>query len=134
MGGGGKPRTARLAATYADEFNTPPFSTLDGSAEIYQKVREAVAAAGRDADSMKYSAAQTLLCGKDDAEVARRAAAIGSDVEGLRDKGLVGTPAEIVDKIGAFGELGASRIYLQVYDLDDLDHLELVASDVLPQV
>ncbi len=40
----------------------------------------------------------------------------------------------MVDKIGAFADLGATRIYLQLMDLDDLDHLDLVASEVAPQV
>ncbi|HEY4700293.1 MAG TPA: LLM class F420-dependent oxidoreductase, partial [Streptosporangiaceae bacterium] len=39
-----------------------------------------------------------------------------------------------VDTIGEFGRAGAGTIYLQVLDLSDLDHLELVAADVLPQV
>ena len=51
-----------------------------------------------------------------------------------RADGLVGTPDEIVDRIGTFAGLGATRIYLQVLDLHDLDHLELIASEVMPQV
>jgi hypothetical protein len=81
-----------------------------------------------------YSAAQTICAGKDDAEVARRAAAINQDVAALGELGLTGSPAAIVDKIGRLGELGVSRVYLQVLDLADLDHLELVAADVLPHV
>jgi alkanesulfonate monooxygenase SsuD/methylene tetrahydromethanopterin reductase-like flavin-dependent oxidoreductase (luciferase family) len=52
----------------------------------------------------------------------------------LRAFALGGTPAELVEKIGQFAEAGASRVYLQVLDLDDLDHLELIASQVMPQV
>ena len=48
--------------------------------------------------------------------------------------GVAGTPAEVVDRIGEFAELGSQRIYLQTLDLDDLDHLELVAAEVLPKV
>jgi alkanesulfonate monooxygenase len=39
-----------------------------------------------------------------------------------------------VAKLGEFGEIGAERVYLQVLDLHDLDHLALIASDVMPQV
>jgi len=83
---------------------------------------------------MIFSAAQVVCCGRDEAEIRRRAEAIGRNVDELRQNGLAGTPAEVVEGIGKFGELGAERIYLQVLDLDDLDHLELLASAVLPQV
>jgi len=128
IGGKGKRRTPRLAAAYADEFNVP-FETLESTGAIFARVR---AAAG--ARALRYSAAQTVAIGRDDVEVARRAAAIGEDVGGLRVGGLAGTPAQVVDKIGQFAQLGASRLYLQVLDLHDLDHLELIATAVAPQV
>jgi alkanesulfonate monooxygenase SsuD/methylene tetrahydromethanopterin reductase-like flavin-dependent oxidoreductase (luciferase family) len=83
---------------------------------------------------MTFSVAQTICCGKDDAEVARRASAIGMRPEDLRANNIAGTPAEVVDKIGAYAHAGAERAYLQVLDLHDLDHLELLASEVMPQV
>ena len=85
-------------------------------------------------DSLVYSAAQTVCCGRDEAELARRAAAIGWDLATQRADGLVGTPDEIVDRLGTFAALGATRIYLQVLELHDLDHLELIAAEVMPQV
>ncbi|HZB29829.1 MAG TPA: LLM class F420-dependent oxidoreductase, partial [Streptosporangiaceae bacterium] len=72
--------------------------------------------------------------GRDDAEVARRAAAIGKPLDQLRETGIAGTPAEVVDKIGRFAEVGCDRVYLQVLDVGDLDHIELLAAEVLPQV
>jgi alkanesulfonate monooxygenase SsuD/methylene tetrahydromethanopterin reductase-like flavin-dependent oxidoreductase (luciferase family) len=83
---------------------------------------------------MTFSVAQVVCCGRDSAELDRRAAAIGRDVADLRANGLAGTPAEIVDKIGALASAGASTVYLQVLDLSDIGHLELLASEVLPQV
>ena len=83
---------------------------------------------------MIYSVAQTVCCGKDEAEFRRRAAAIGREPEDLRENALGGTPGEIAAKIAEFAEIGAERVYLQVMDLGDLDHLELLASDVSPQV
>jgi alkanesulfonate monooxygenase SsuD/methylene tetrahydromethanopterin reductase-like flavin-dependent oxidoreductase (luciferase family) len=77
----------------------------------------------------------TGLCvGRDEAEVARRTAAIGREPAELRENGLAGTPAEVVDKIGRYAEVGASRLYLQVLDLSDLAHVELVAAEVMPQL
>jgi F420-dependent oxidoreductase-like protein len=128
IGGRGKRRTPELAARYADEFNAP-FSTVEDTATVYERVRAATS--GR---TLRYSAAQTVAVGRNDAEVARRAAVIGEDVGGLRVGGLAGTPSQVVDKIGRFAELGASRLYLQVLDLTDLDHLELIANAVAGQL
>ena len=128
IGGKGKRRTPQLVARYADEFNAP-FETLVSTETIFERVRAAVG--GR---TLRYSAAQTVAIGRDDREVARRADAIGEDLNGLRVGGLAGTPAQVVDKIGQFAQLGADRLYLQVLDLADLDHLELIATAVAPQV
>ena len=133
LGGGGPRRTPRLAARYADEFNSA-FRDLAETEAAFGRVRDACAVANRDPGSMRFSAAQTVVCGKDDAEVARRASAIGWSAEDLRTQGISGTPAQVVDTIGRFGQAGADTIYLQVLDLSDLDHLELLAADVLPQV
>ncbi|MGI8678439.1 MAG: LLM class F420-dependent oxidoreductase [Jatrophihabitans sp.] len=130
LGGAGRKRGARLAATYADEFNVA-FQPLDDTAEVFDRVRAAVTETGR---SVRYSAAQVLCVGRDDAELARRAHAIGRDVDELRENGLAGSPAEVIEKIGTYAGIGATRMYLQVLDLTDLDHLELVASVVAPQL
>jgi F420-dependent oxidoreductase-like protein len=133
VGGKGKTRTPRLAARYASEFNVP-FSSAEDNARLFAGVREACEEAGRDPSSLVYSSALVLCVGKDEAEIARRAAAIGRDVEELREHGVAGTPAEAVDIIGRYVEAGSQRFYLQVLDLSDLDHLDLVASEVAPQL
>jgi F420-dependent oxidoreductase-like protein len=133
IGGMGATRTPRLAAQYADEFNIP-FASVADSERQFGRVREAAKAAGRDADELTYSNALVVCVGKDDAEVARRAAAIGREVDELKENGLAGSPAEVVDKIGRYAEVGATRFYLQVLDLSDLDHLELIAHQVQAQL
>jgi len=133
VGGGGRHRTPRLAARFANEYNVP-FATVADSAAAFGRVRQACQEAGRDPASLVYSAAQTVCCGRDEAEVARRAQAIGEQLPGLRHSGLAGSPAEVADKLGQFADAGATRIYLQVLDLHDLDHLELIAAEVMPQV
>jgi F420-dependent oxidoreductase-like protein len=133
VGGTGSRRTPQLAAAYADEFNAA-FLTVPESAAAFGRVREACTAAGRDAASLRYSVAHTVCCGRDTAELERRAAAIGRPLADLRVNGVTGTPAEVIDRIGQFGEIGADCVYLQVLDLDDLGHLELIAAEVLPQV
>jgi len=133
VGGWGPRRTPRLAARFADEYNAP-FRTLDDTIGAYENVRRACEAAGRDPASLRLSAAQVLCCGRDDAEVRRRAAVLGRDPAQLRASGLCGTPTEIVDKIGQMAQAGASRLHLQVLDLGDLDHLDLVSAEVAPQL
>ncbi|HUK67472.1 MAG TPA: LLM class F420-dependent oxidoreductase [Streptosporangiaceae bacterium] len=133
VGGAGPRRTPKLAATFADEYNIP-FSSVADSAAAFGRVREACAAAGRDPASMTYSVAHPVCAGRDRAELERRAGAIGRNPDELRATALAGTPDQIAGKIGEFADAGAERIYLQVLDLDDLDHLELIAAEVLPQV
>ncbi|MEV0739615.1 LLM class F420-dependent oxidoreductase [Streptomyces sp. NPDC050549] len=133
IGGHGASRTPKLAARYADEFNIP-FASIEDSERQFGRVRAAAEAAGRKADDLVYSNALVVCVGKDDQEVARRAAAIGREVDDLKANGLAGSPSEVVDKIGRYGATGSRRIYLQVLDLDDLDHLELISSQVKSQL
>ncbi|TQS28913.1 LLM class F420-dependent oxidoreductase [Microbispora sp. KK1-11] len=131
IGGGGAKRTPRLVARFADEYNVP-FHLPEDTAAAFDRVRQACDAVGRE--TVLLSAAQVVCAGRDEAEIARRAANIGRKVDELRVNGLAGTPQEIVDKIGRFAEMGAERLYLQVLDLHDLEHLELIAAEVLPHV
>jgi len=133
VGGTGAKRTPALAARFAAEYNVP-FHSLEDTAAAFERVRAACRADERDPDSLVYSAAQVLCCGRDEAEIARRAQAIGREVDELREHGLAGTPAELVAKARAFGAAGASRLYLQVLDLGDHDQVELVAAEVMPHL
>ncbi|WP_194896263.1 LLM class F420-dependent oxidoreductase [Catenulispora pinisilvae] len=133
IGGGGPKRTPRLAAQYADEYNTS-FKSFEDSEQLFGTVREAVAANGRAAESMTYSAALVACVGRDEAELARRAAAIGREPAELRENGLAGTPAEVVEKLGRYAGIGTQRVYMQILDLQDLDHIELIANEVMRQL
>ncbi|MEV6487994.1 LLM class F420-dependent oxidoreductase [Actinoplanes sp. NPDC051633] len=134
VGGKGPKRTPSLAARFADEFNTP-FCSAEEARSLFQRVREAASTAGRP-DPLTLSSAVVLCVGRDDAEVARRADAIGRSVEDLRSSGdaVTGTVNEVVEQLSRYAEAGATRIYLQTLDLSDLDHMELVASSVAPQL
>jgi len=134
IGGAGSKRTPRLAATYADEYNFG-FRGVEQADAAFGRVRDAARAAGRDPGSLVYSYAGPVVCGRTDDEVARRADAIGMKLdEDLKRAGIVGSPAEVVERIAAFEAIGATRIYLQVLDLSDLDHLELLAAEVARQL
>ncbi|GIJ45910.1 LLM class F420-dependent oxidoreductase [Virgisporangium aliadipatigenens] len=119
IGGRGPKRTPALAAKYATEFNVA-FSSLEETAAQFERVR---AVSER---KLVYSAAQTVVCGRTDAEVARRADAIGGA------RGITGTPEQVAEGLRKFAEIGAERLFLQILDLSDLDHLDVIASDVAP--
>ena len=133
VGGGGAKRTPRLAARFADEFNTPFMSPADARRQ-FDRVREACQAAGRDPQSMRFSSAVVVCCGADEGEVRARAKAIGRDVDELRANGVCGTPREVASRLAEWSEAGATTAYLQFLDLSDLDHLRLVAREVAPLV
>ena len=133
IGGGGKRRTPALAARYAAEFNAA-FVSAQESGRLFERVRTAAAEEGREPGSLTWSAAQVVCLGDDEATLRRRAAAIGRDVDELRANGLAGSTGEIVERIGGFAAVGTQRIYLQVLDLSDLDHLAEIADGVLRQV
>jgi len=134
IGGHGHRRTPALAAQYADEFNIPFPNKVETAASQFERVRQACSDAGRDPATIRLSAALVLCCGRDDAETKRRGEAIGQSVDQLRKGQAAGTVGEVVERIGEYAAAGASRIYLQTLDLSDLDHLELVAGEVAPQV
>jgi F420-dependent oxidoreductase-like protein len=133
IGGGGPKRTPALAARYASEFNAP-FVPVDFFTAQCDRVRAACETIDRDPATMSFSIALVLCCGVDEHEVVRRAAAIGREPDELRQNGAAGTPEEVTSTLRAWADAGADRIYLQVLDLADLDHLDLVATDVAPHL
>jgi len=129
VGGTGKHRTPALAARYASEFNLP-FTDVETFRSQRGVVSDACESIGRDPSTMIWSIALVLCVGSNEAEVARRAAAIGRQHDDLRQNGAAGTPEEVAETIRRFRDAGAQRVYLQVLDLSDLDHMDLVAEQV----
>lgn len=130
VGGGGPRRTPRLAARHAAEYN----QSFPDRAEIVpqmNRVRAACEDIGRDPDSLVCSVALVACVGADEAEFTRRAGAIGREPAELREHGLAGTPAELVDGLGALAEQGIERVYLQCLDMRDVDHLDLLAETAM---
>jgi len=133
VGGLGPRRTPALAARYAAEFNVP-FADVETARARIEGAREACEAAGRDPGELICSHAVTVCCAADEAELERRAARIGRTSEDLRRSGAAGSPEEVAERLAEYGDAGASRSYLQVIDLDDLDHVALIASEVMPKL
>jgi F420-dependent oxidoreductase-like protein len=133
IGGRGARRTPALAAQYASEFNIAfaPVETFNAQRE---RVIAACDAIERDPATMKWSAALVACAAADEAGVARRAAAIGRDPDELRRDGAAGTVAETAATLHRWIDAGVDRIYLQFLDLADLEHLEVFATEVAPQL
>ncbi|MBV1942141.1 LLM class F420-dependent oxidoreductase [Streptomyces sp. BV286] len=136
VGGRGPKRTPELAARYADEFNMP-FKSVAETARAYRRVAEACDRTGR-ADAgrppLVLSAGVVAAIGRTETEVRRRAAPLQAKSALPPEDAVVGTPAQLVQRLGEFAAIGASRIHLRLIDFDDLDHLELIAGEVLPQL
>ena len=133
IGGYGTKRTPALAARYAQEFNLP-FPPLGVYGEYVERVRLACTDSGRDPATLRTTVALVVCCGRDEAEFRRRADAIGREPDELRANGAAGLPGEVVDKLRAFAAAGAEVAYLQVLDVSDLEHLGLIAAEVMPEV
>jgi F420-dependent oxidoreductase-like protein len=133
IGGFGPKRTPRLVASYADEYNTPFMQAKDVPA-MAATIDEACEAVGRDPSTVLRSSAVVICCAENDRDFARRAAAIGQEPDQLRQHAVAGTPAEVVDKLGAYADAGITRVYLQLLDQTDLDHVHLLGSEVLGRV
>ncbi|MFJ6750207.1 MULTISPECIES: LLM class F420-dependent oxidoreductase [unclassified Streptomyces] len=133
IGGHGAKRTPALAARYADEFNIP-FASLEDTERQFKRVGAAAEERGRPAGDLIYSNALVACVGKNDVDIKRRADAIGREVDELKANGLAGSPGEVVERLQQFAAVGSQRVYLQMLDLDDLDHMELIASEVMPQL
>jgi len=142
LGGTAGPRSARLAARYADEYNTF-LATLDEVRERRARVVEACERAGRDPATLTFSLMTACLVGADRAELLERARALlrflgagGEDAETvLRDRSeqwLAGTPEEVVSRLGTLAEAGVQRVYLQHLLHRDLEMVALVGAEVAP--
>jgi F420-dependent oxidoreductase-like protein len=134
IGGRGAKRTPMLAARYADEFNVA-FTPADDVVRQFERVDAACAEVGRDAGEVRRSVALTIGVGRTREEQEARALAVGRTRSDLQQNGLAGSPAEVVDRLGTWRErTGVQRVYLQLLDLADLDQVELIAAEVVPQL
>ncbi len=136
VGGRGPKRTPELAARHADEFNVP-FTSVEQTAEAYERVREAcdrVDRAGTGRRPLVLSAGIVVAIGRTDAEAQRRAAPLHVKSALPPEDPVVGSPEQLVDRIGEFAAIGTQRVHLRLIDLADLDHLELIAAEVLPRL
>jgi F420-dependent oxidoreductase-like protein len=130
VGGKGPKRTPDLAARYADEFNMP-FKTVAETAVAFDRVRAASRRYGR---SVALSAGVVMALGRTDAEAQRRAAPLHVPSALPPEDPVIGSPDALVQRIGELAEIGATRVHLRLIEMSDLDHVDLIAARVLPQL
>ncbi len=147
VGGGGSPRSYRLAARYADEFNLSSASP-EKVRDVSVQLDAACAAIGRDPATLARSAMSGVLVGRDAADVADRErrllAAFGPDQEGeqaaeawleeRRNRWVFGTPDQARAQLARFADAGLERIMLQDFLPWDLDMIDLLGEDVIDGV
>lgn len=133
IGGNGPRRTLPLVAQYASEWNAVYTSHADFQ-ERNSLLDELLQQNGRRPADVRRSLMTRVEIG-DEVALQQKFANSTFSLAEFRERGLVlGTPSEIVDQLGVWGELGVERIMLQWIDMDDMDGLETLASKVLPQV
>lgn len=131
VGGMGTRKTPALAGRYADEFNALA-ADPDTAASLFELVGRLRREKGTGrSGAIAFSVLQNLCCGETAAQRRKRAATFG---EPLAPHAFSGSTDEVVNQLGRYAEAGATRAYLRILDLADLDQLELVASKVMPQL
>ncbi len=132
LGGNGPKRTLPLVAKYADEWNAV-FLDQAGIIERNALLDELLVAEGRQPGDVKRTLMTRGLVARTDAELAAKESP--EKLAELRERGaVVGTPNEIVERLGQLAEAGVVGVQLQWLDLDDVRGLELIASEVFPQL
>jgi F420-dependent oxidoreductase-like protein len=133
VGGGGPSRTPAITARYATEYNRG-FVGEDEIAAAFARVRAACEDIGRDPATLRTSVALPTVIATDDATYRRRVDAIHADPATFAEVNVAGTPENAVEKLRRLRDLGADRVYLQLVDARDLEHVELIATEVLPRL
>jgi F420-dependent oxidoreductase-like protein len=132
IGGTGPRRTPLLAARYADEFNA---GLGEGGPELFfERVRRVCEEVGRDPSTLRMSATLPVACGATRGEAEARVRRLGQPGERLLSRGVVGEPADVVEELERLRGIGCQTVYFHLYDIDDLDHIDLLGREVLPAV
>jgi F420-dependent oxidoreductase-like protein len=132
IGGGGPRRTPSLAARFADEYNTSFLS--ETWQERWAYVRQLAGEAGRDPAAIRLSTALTVCCGTTRAEAQRRADFTGEGGAPLVNAGVIGTPRDVLDRLGQLAQAGFDTVYFHLFDAADTDHIGLLGQEVVPHV
>jgi F420-dependent oxidoreductase-like protein len=141
IGGGGGPRSAALAARWADEYDTV-YVSVSQARERFDRVTAACEAIGRDPSTVRRSVMLKVVAGADDAEVRRRAAEqmawqdedgdVDAYLADLTGTGLAGTPDRILERLAEYAAIGVQRVLIQQLVHTDVEAVTLVGREVVP--
>jgi alkanesulfonate monooxygenase SsuD/methylene tetrahydromethanopterin reductase-like flavin-dependent oxidoreductase (luciferase family) len=140
MGGEGGPRSLRLAARYADEYNVVS-ATPQKARATYDRLAEACRGLGRDPDQLVRSAMTGVLVAGTDSELrdrVRQQLALfgdGDDADAWlaerRSRWIMGTPDEARERVAALEKAGVQRVMLQDFLPRDLEMIRLLGETFL---
>ncbi len=137
IGGNGRKRTLPIAARYAREWNAL-MATPDRFVELNRYMDILLREQSRDIKEVRRSMMVGCIFGRNKNQLEERVAARTKGertADDLRARGVVvGTSNQMVDQISQLEEAGVQRLMLQWLDLDDIDGLEAIATNVLPQL
>lgn len=134
LGGSAGPRAARLAARFADEYNTVTPS-LEQIRERRANIAAACEKAGRE--PIPFSVMTTTVIGADEADYDRRMRELeawtGARQENP-DTMILGTVDRVIARLKEYEQAGVARIYLQHLLHRDLEMVELIGREIVPAV
>ncbi|MFB3737872.1 MAG: TIGR03560 family F420-dependent LLM class oxidoreductase [Candidatus Velamenicoccus archaeovorus] len=141
VGGGAGPRSAAIAARWADEYDVV-YVDPAGAKDRMDRISAACEAIGRDPSSLRRSLLTKAIVGTDESEVRRRAAAlmswtnetgdVGAFLEELRTRHLAGTVAHVLDRLAQYAAAGIQRVLVHQLVHEDLDSVALIGDEVVP--
>jgi alkanesulfonate monooxygenase SsuD/methylene tetrahydromethanopterin reductase-like flavin-dependent oxidoreductase (luciferase family) len=142
VGGQGSPRSYRIAARYADEFNLSSAGP-ESAPKAFAAVDAACEAVGRDPSTVAHSVMAGVLIGRDEGEIAERLSAAvaafgaeddGSWLEERLERWITGTPEQAREGVQRFAAAGVERIMLQDFLPWDLDMIDAIGEVLVGQV
>ena len=137
VGGTGGPRSCRLAARFANEYNTV-FATVEECVERREQVAAACRSLGRA--PILFSLMTGCIVGRDRAELEERARNVavrtGLEADDLLggDRSITGTVGEVVARLREYEQAGVERVFLQHLDHADVEMVRLIGAEVVPAV
>jgi len=132
IGGGGEQLTLRVVAKHADSSN------FGGSPEQFAHKIEVLkghcASVGRDFDEIQLTWSPEVFIRPTEDEVTSSGSRSqwGDPADSWRAGNLVGTPAQVCEKLQAYVDLGLAGVMPWCSDYPDTTTMELLASDVMP--
>lgn len=142
IGGGAGPRSAALAARWADEYDIV-YVNPAGAKERVRRVSDACEAIGRDPGEIRRSLLTKTIVGTDEREVRRRAAEqmawqnedgdIGAYLGDLRANHVAGTVEEVLERLAEYAAAGIQRVLVHQLVHEDLESVELIGREIVPE-